>query len=197
MKSVRLNAAIRESILLNMKKEFEKNALKNIEGVNNLTELRQLNTRKKLQAGEFLWTELYGHEPIAKVKLGLLNSGRRLKVSSFFEDENLFAEFQLSVKQRMPCTDSAVLIDIKMWNTHVKPTLEAAALATEIFDGSKSLGHEVKPILDSVNTSLQLVTLWPSCEKYLPASVADPEKGIQLPALTVSRLEEKIACQKK
>lgn len=51
---------------------------------------------------------------------------------------------------------------------------------------------ETKAILDSVNTTRQLLDLWPQCEPFLPAHIADPDKAIRLPAIQVSRLNERI-----
>ncbi len=54
------------------------------------------------------------------------------------------------------------------------------------------LRREIKPILESFNTTKQLLDTWPSMEKFLPPNIANPEKGINLPALNLSRLEQKI-----
>lgn len=51
---------------------------------------------------------------------------------------------------------------------------------------------EVSGILDTVNTTRQLVELWPEIEKFLPAYLADPSKGVQLPAIPTSRLNQKL-----
>ena len=52
--------------------------------------------------------------------------------------------------------------------------------------------REVEAVLESVNTTGQLLEAWPSVEPFLPAHIADPEKGVKLPAIQVSRLNERI-----
>jgi hypothetical protein len=54
----------------------------------------------------------------------------------------------------------------------------------------RSFKEEVSQIVSSVNTTQQLVDLWPESEQYLPAYASDPSKGINLPALATSRLNE-------
>lgn len=51
---------------------------------------------------------------------------------------------------------------------------------------------ETKAILESVNTTRQLLELWEQCEPFLPAYIADPDKAIKLPAIKMSRLNERI-----
>lgn len=66
----------------------------------------------------------------------------------------------------------------------------------EAFDEWREAGHalerETRAILESVNTSKQLIELWPQAEPFLPAHIADPDKGVKLPALQISRLNERL-----
>ena len=54
------------------------------------------------------------------------------------------------------------------------------------------LERETRSIVYSVNTTNQLIELWPQCEPFLPAHIADPDKGVKLPALQISRLNERL-----
>ena len=56
----------------------------------------------------------------------------------------------------------------------------------------RNLNTEITTVLNSVNTTKQLIEVWPEVEKFLPAHIADPNTGIKLPALKVSRLNEKL-----
>lgn len=40
--------------------------------------------------------------------------------------------------------------------------------------------------------SLNELPVWPTAEAYIPAHMADPARGINLPALHISRLDEKL-----
>ncbi len=52
--------------------------------------------------------------------------------------------------------------------------------------------RETKAIIDSVNTTKQLLDLWPQVHDFLPAYLSDPDKAIKLPAIKVSRLNERL-----
>lgn len=51
---------------------------------------------------------------------------------------------------------------------------------------------EVSDYLDQFNTTKQIRDAWPELVDYLPAHLADPERVINLPALTTSRLNERL-----
>lgn len=51
---------------------------------------------------------------------------------------------------------------------------------------------EVTDYLNQFNTTGQIRDAWPELLPYLPAHIADPERVIQLPALTKSRLNERL-----
>ena len=50
---------------------------------------------------------------------------------------------------------------------------------------------QVRQTLDSVNTTKQLVEVWPEVEEHLPESVKDPSK-IQLPSVNIQSLNEQL-----
>ena len=51
--------------------------------------------------------------------------------------------------------------------------------------------QNIKAVLSSVNTTRQLVEVWPEVEAHLPAHVADPSK-INLPAVVVESLNNQL-----
>lgn len=51
--------------------------------------------------------------------------------------------------------------------------------------------HKVRQVLDSVNTTKQLVEAWPEIEEHLPSSIANPSK-IQLPAVSIDSLNSQL-----
>lgn len=52
--------------------------------------------------------------------------------------------------------------------------------------------REVRSLVESVNSTKQLLEIWPEAEDYIPAHLADPSKGVKLPALQTSRLNERL-----
>lgn len=52
--------------------------------------------------------------------------------------------------------------------------------------------NEVTDYLAQFNTTNQIREAWPELVPYLPAHIADPERVIKLPALAVSRLNERL-----
>lgn len=70
---------------------------------------------------------------------------------------------------------NAVVIDHEKWRER----------GNEVF-------RETKAILESVNTTKQLLEIWPQCEPFIPAHIADPDKAIRLPAIEMSRLNERL-----
>jgi len=52
--------------------------------------------------------------------------------------------------------------------------------------------RESAVVLESVNTTKQLVEMWPQCEPFLPAYVANPDQAVRLPAIPLSRLNERL-----
>ena len=55
----------------------------------------------------------------------------------------------------------------------------------------RNFKSQVRQTLDSVNTTKQLVEVWPEVEEHLPESVKDPSK-IQLPSVNIQSLNEQL-----
>lgn len=56
----------------------------------------------------------------------------------------------------------------------------------------KQLRSETRDLLNSFNTTKQLREGWPAALPFLPPHLADPEKVVNLPVPTVSRLNERL-----
>lgn len=52
--------------------------------------------------------------------------------------------------------------------------------------------REVEEILRAANTKNQLLEMWPEIEPLLPPYVANPSKGVKLPMIPTSRLNERL-----
>jgi hypothetical protein len=86
-----------------------------------------------------------------------------------------------------------VLLSAKEYDSLFKHMSELIKVKEQYDTDLKQFRSEVSNLLDSVNTTKQLVELWPTVEQYLPAHIADPDVGIKLPMLLISRLDEKLA----
>ena len=51
---------------------------------------------------------------------------------------------------------------------------------------------ETKELIETCQNTGQLLEMWPQIEPLLPAYLADPEKGVKLPSIPVSRLNERL-----
>lgn len=65
---------------------------------------------------------------------------------------------------------------------------KATEAVNDWYKSRNEFREEIKTILDSVQTTNQLIQLCPEAEQYLPPFAADPSKGINLPTLKTSRL---------
>ena len=54
------------------------------------------------------------------------------------------------------------------------------------------LRKETTSIINTCNNTGQLVELWPEIEPLLPAYLSDPSRGVSLPSIPVSRLNERL-----
>ena len=84
------------------------------------------------------------------------------------------------------------LITDDEWTTLFTEVNELRLFRDKFLREKKQYRSEVSTVLESVKTTKQLVELWPTAEEYIPAHMADPARGINLPILHISRLDEKL-----
>jgi len=60
------------------------------------------------------------------------------------------------------------------------------------YNEKEKIAKEITDYLEQFNTTGQIRDNWPEMEQYLPAHIADPSRVIKLPALTRSRLNERL-----
>lgn len=193
-KSVRLNTFLRDEIVKSIIEEYRANALKS-HGFNTLKELGDAMAEERQSICRSLWYECYGDLKIFSVPHWATNDNPfsfcKEGDSSGMLSRKVYADDEETVV--LPSKPHVDLVLTSERYEEVTARLqELSNLYEEVDKGAYTLRREVSPVIESFNTTKQLVETWPSVEKFLPANIADPDKGISLPALSLSRLEEKI-----
>lgn len=187
MKSIRLARYSREEILDSVLREFEKTYWKEL-GFEHRAEHRAATADVLDSAMAAIWQKCYGHLDLSGVPTYLLSG-------SPFSVANESSETRMRALKNMPGTSSSgvdILLSVAEWDSFFAEYDRLEAMVKPWETEYSTFKKEVWATLESVNTTGQLVELWPSAENYIPAHLADPEKGINLPALHISRLDAKL-----
>lgn len=91
-----------------------------------------------------------------------------------------------------PTCAASLVLEAEEFDKVFAPVIELREALKEFEGAYKSFRKEALTVLEAASTTKQLVELWPTVEKFIPAHIADPDRGIQLPMLLVSRLDEKL-----
>lgn len=184
MKSIRLAQYSREEILNSVMREFTKTYFAKA-AYKTEVELRNLIQEEYHRVMTNLWIDCYGHIDLSKIPNWML------QVYSFSVSVAGSSRVESCELAKRPGKWGAIdliIDDEEIFEEYDKLRAELSAYNKEF----KSYRSEVKAVLDSVTTTKQLVELWPTVEQYIPAHLADPEKGVKLPALHISRLDERL-----
>ncbi len=139
--------------------------------------------------GMYLWSSKYGKykKQIDALPIELFHTSRYIK---FCVDGQVD---QVTVSEYIPSEYGGIIYkSIKSSNSQYTKYNKVADDFKDWQESRRSIQREAEAIINSVNTSKQLVEVWPDVEPFLPAHIADPDKAIRLPAITVSRLNERI-----
>jgi len=145
-----------------------------------------------------LWFKSYHHIELDKVPRWAWNTKNKFTIAMEEDTSKMYEAyvhetFDRVEAKRLPSKPAVdVLIPKTSWDKLFSRRETLLKLSVDYDKARWELQQEVKPVLDSFNTTKQLLETWPSMEKFLPANIADPDKGITLPALSLSRLEAKI-----
>lgn len=185
MKSIRLNESIRNSILNSILGKWKEN-----------------NPTPELSKAEHtliykFWKKKYGkyQEHFDAIPIDVFKT----KQAFLLQINGQIEKFGLN--KPLPSVDSGyrgeVLGIIEDTNTEYKKFKKVKDAHEKWFHEHNELKVEAETILASVNTTKQLLEVWPEVEPFLPPHVADPSKAVNLPAIPVSRLNERIGLNKK
>lgn len=182
MKSVTLTKQMREDILASVIEKWkEKNKEPDLRGAEN-------------DFAEYLWSDYFKKEKglFDNISPKFLNLGKEMKfcVNGEVKEVSFKEGNEKAVDWRG--YRNPVLKDIR--DTHKEYTkYNTVVLAHEQWrEKGNEVLRETKAVLESVNTTKQLLDLWPQCEPFLPAHIADPDQAIRLPAIEMSRLNERL-----
>lgn len=182
-KSVRLNKEIRTRILTSiMDKYLVKNPLP----------LEQANEHNWL--AESVYARKYGHleQHISEIPSELLNMRSYILVQvaghelapDFLEVDGVTPE-RAFAQIYHPATpeEEAEYVRVNRENRKLQQVYDKAVRDMNTYR------EEVRDVLSSVNTSKQLVELWPEVEEFIPNTLRDPS-NIQLPTISVASLND-------
>jgi len=176
MKSIRLNVEMRQDILTSMLEAWKKSN----PAPYNLAE-------ETSKIAETIWKNKYGKIDFSGIPTRMLRYSCSVQiqvngtVKSYKLQESMPMEYQSYYNEAILKVYDKEPAFIAKYNEKVKEN-DKWNLSRSSFE------DEIKQIIYSVNTTKQLVELWPEAEQYLPAYAADPSKGVNLPALKTSRL---------
>lgn len=194
-KSVRLNNDARRSICASILQEFAANFRR----THQLAEPDEYGSYEPLKnamlrsAMEQVWDDKYGRD-VLKTLSELPPALRPTDTSFSVSNEVTKRQMQVTIKGKPGRLASGVdfVLTEEEWEYYFKEWERVCQEVDRLSAETTAFRAEVMAVLDSVNTTKQLLELWPSCEKFIPAHLYNPELGIKLPALHISRLEERL-----
>jgi len=195
-KSVRLNAYLRKEILDSVMLEFTRNKLGPM-GFDSTEQLKQRILQEGVDVLTRLWDETYGKLGLGRLPVWATNQSNKFTIAQEGDTSRTYEQYihwgERTVLNRRPCKAAVdLLVTAQEWEGLLCTRHALQRTLTEYDQESTKLRREVSPVLESFGSTKQLLDAWPSMEKFLPPNIADPDKGINLPALSLSRLEAKI-----
>lgn len=189
MKSIRLNKSSREGILESMMTGFVDNWFKkNAPDFTCKQDLVKRGCAVREETMKGLWMAQYGpyQQMINKLPEKLLSdSGFTVTVEGGHLTEGLDLKGYPGKRSAVD-----VMLTQDEWDGVFAPYYELRNLISKFECDCSKFRNEVWQILESVSTTGKLVEVWPASEQYIPAYLNEPSKGINLPVLHTSRLDE-------
>lgn len=191
-KSVRLNKYLREQILDSVLEEYVTNFLKPY-GYTSTEEVASLICEESRNVADLWWEKCYSGINFEALPEWCLNGHRQIIVQVENDTGKMFVNNCNKDKVRPTSGSVDLLVSQEEWDVVRKDLVHMRKLKQEVVEGRKALRKQIYPVLLSFGSTKQLIETWPSMEKFLPANIADPDKGVNLPALNLSRLDAVIA----
>lgn len=181
MKSIRLSKTKREEILNSVLQEWVLN--------NPFKETKEI----EFQIAEELYNKAFSEKVQSLAKNQELKLFIEYGVRFMVSVKGILETFSLKEQRPLPVHKSwnGPIILVLEEETETMKLLQQTKYENDaLFEKKEQLKREVSEILTSVNSTKELVELWPEIESLIPAHLADPSRGINLPAIPVSRLNE-------
>ena len=191
MKSLRLNKEMRENILSNFVAKYLV--------ANPTPELSLDEDNLKSEVAKSVQQKLYG-KYAGLVPLEMLHTNRYISlklpndslVQWYFLGED--GNYQYLPKTKESKVEYCLEKDDPIWIAYEVKRAIYKEQATAAEDHRKALNkfkNEVKQVLDSVNTTLQLVEVWPEALPFVPQEISNPS-SINLPSVNFAELNKVI-----
>ena len=176
IQSVRLTNAIRDNIKQAIENKYE--------------EQHPKPETSEEQFGDYCYKTAYGDIDVSHLPKTLFNWCTTIKVNAAGERHNyrMSKERPVAHDRSWEIIEATVTADDKKL---IKLQKEQQNIETW-YEQKREFLKEVNELLRLVNTSKQLLELWPEVEPYLPPHIADPSRAVQLPAIPISRLNERL-----
>lgn len=194
MKSVRLNKENRNQIIANILKKREEVYFKGTAFKNSLDVAKKLE-EEDLVAGNLIWDKLFGVLPDKTLLSLLKNNGS----SIYFTVGNVSTAKTAFVDKTTGRFGSAGYRTVISGNVTeayyracYKKYNKLVALRKGNEEEAYKMKEEITSVIFSINTTAQLVEIWPEVEAFLPEYIANPSKGISLPALVTTSMNKKL-----
>lgn len=177
-KSIRLSQAIRANIATSMLASWEKRQ----PCPHDLSKLEK-------ELGDVYWLSAFGNikSALKKIPEKMLRKSSSIKV----QIAGVVREFAMTETRAHPYEGQYTRLVVAIYDEASPQTAAYDKAKAEVNDwGAQRLEftNEINTILNSVQTTGQLIQIWPEAEQHLPPFAADPSKGINLPTLKTSRL---------
>ena len=190
MKSIRLNKGMRAQIVQSMMAEFTAQWLQQ-QGLEPGASVNARMVQLREEAMRTFWEMRYGkyRDLIVQLPRELLKYGHDFKVKSDRGDVLAFSD------RALPASGKTVdlVVSDEIFDEVTQKFTEAKKDYEKYEAEYKSLRNEISQVLESCSSTKVLLEIWPTAEQYLPPYIADPDKGVKLPMLSISRLEERLS----
>lgn len=189
-KNIRLTKAIRSDIISNICETLKTNLIKTLGFTTEDEVIKQLKTLEK-QALISCWIDKYGKnlEYIQKISRDLLTTREFSMFCSDRSVKHTMEEYPYIGKQM---SGYDVILSGEEYDEKFAEYISLSKAWNDIKNEVNSVVKEARVIIESVNTTKQLIEIWETAENYIPAHIADPDKGSKLPCKLVSDLDERI-----
>lgn len=187
MKSVKLTNMFRDGIAASVMTEYERVQLAEL-GFQNKQALSAAIEELTLQAME----EIYNLQYTAAIWLGVPDwalSKESFKVG-IVDCPNFLVSRKLPRKPGKGPVDT--LLTQEEYDKCFSEAIKLGRIKQDYEKGWKEYHAKVKNVLDSVNTTKQLLEIWPSLEPLIPPYILDADRSINLPALRIEELASKL-----
>lgn len=182
MKSIRLNANIRQKIVANVMAKYKE--------ANQLPEVNEESPDEYLS--DAVWQRSYGHLDLSNIPKGMLyeNSFMRVRLSGESTATPDFPRVNGEAQYRpveSPKYIQATPEEEAEYRRLAKIRRQERQKRNEAAEAMAAFESDVSTAINSCNTTGQLVELWPEVQEFIPQNIQNPS-SINLPTVSTAAL---------